>query len=175
MATLQELKEAREKLDREIAQAMFVEKETEKQDLINRLLLNLPFQPTMCQLPLKTVAHVKRIFGDKELCSSKCVCYETCKRIIELTGKKTVNSKGDSVSYSKKAVQPFKYQIIFTDNDNTANISITEPISTSYLTTKQSCKGFRKVLTDRFCKEFEVTQNQVSGLTKVLNMKGFKL
>ena len=179
MTNLQQRKNAIEKEMKEIAILERLESErnseSEKIKLISRLLLNLHDQPLACGLPIGTVAHVKMIFDAS--CETCTTCYfaNTCEEIVSLTSKgKRKNSRKSSGKSSKIATEKFRYKVVGNFPSVIINILESPLGKDTYPLTTSNCKGFRKVLTDKF-KPVGITGNQVSGLTKILNTKGFSL
>lgn len=120
-------------------------------------------------MPFKSLDQLNRfkMSGECEVCPVIDFC-RTCRKAIRNIGRPA------SVKSTKKATENFKYDVSFCGSD--ADIKITNsPLGTAtFSTSKSTCSGFRKILTNKY-KLVNVTGNQISGLTKILNKAGFDL
>jgi len=64
---------------------------------VNRLLLDLDNQRLACALPIKSVAHVKRIFAHTDATCIMCGFFDTCQEIISLTVKSNIKKTGQVI------------------------------------------------------------------------------
>ena len=178
------LQERKAKLEKEMKEIEALEKaqsirdqEANKNELIERLLTDLRDMPLACALPLSSVSHVKSVFRQPACKGELCAFFDTCAQIISLTGKASPvkRSKGNGEkTYNKVATKDFKYKI--SGDFPSCVVFVTEsPLGPErFEVNSNSCKGFRKILTSKYC-DHGITGNQISGLTKVLNQKGFVL
>jgi len=112
MESLQERKARAEKELREIAalesQHAILNKEAEKNELLERLLTDLRDAPLGCALPLSSIAHVKSVFRQPACKGELCAFYDTCAQIVSLTGKASPIKRQGKASGEKHKLAEIK-------------------------------------------------------------------
>ena len=172
--------ERKAELAREIAELEILENQenirneiAKKIELKERLFISLKDQPTVCRMPINSDARFKVVYQSDICVKDQCFFSATCSEIAALNGKKGKRKSSTGTS-AKVATETFKYKVSGNYPNVIVNI-IESPLGKeSFSLSTVNCKGFRKVLTDMF-KPVGITGNQVSGLTKILNKKGFTL
>lgn len=114
---MESLQERLERIERERVETLALihaeeirNKAAKNEELVDRLILSLNHQPTLCGLNLTTIAHVKTVFGNIA-CNDKCCCYNTCQQIINLTGKASAVKRAKSSGEKHKLAEvPMKTQ-----------------------------------------------------------------
>jgi len=146
---------------RDARENLFEEKKRAFLDLLNSGKACMPF---------KSLDQLNRYKQD-DACSV-CPVIEQCnkcRQAVRMIGRP--NAPG---TYAKKATVTFKYAVKGNYPNVTVNV-IDSPIGAkTYNVTDSNKSGFRKILTSEFCPQ-GITGNQISGLTKILNQKGFDL
>ena len=112
---MESLQERKARAERELREISILEKqheirnhEAEKNELVERLILDLKDQPLACAMQLDTVAKVKMVCGGKNAPCETCYFAETCQQIMSLTGKASPVKKSKSNGTGKVKLAEIK-------------------------------------------------------------------